>query len=639
MAELPEERRGGPTIGGNRRSVRIPSVRWWRRLLAFVGPAYMVSVGYMDPGNWATDLAGGSQFGYRLLWVLVLSNLMAVLLQTLSARLGLVTGHDLAQACRDEYPTPVRYALFVLTEIAIIATDLAEVLGSAVGLNLLFGIPVLWAVAITGADVMLLLVIQRLGIRKMEAFIVVLVATIGICFIIEIFLSRPDWGLAGRGLAPGPLGLPELYVAIGILGATVMPHNLYLHSSLVQSRDVPRSREGVLQACKFNLVDSVVALNGALLVNAAILITAAAAFWSRGIQVTELQDAHSLLENLLGSSIAPVAFALALLASGQSSTVTGTLAGQITMEGFLAWRIRPWLTRLVTRLLAIGPAVLVILVVSNQDKGVYSLLIFSQVLLSLQLPFAVVPLVKFTSSRRKMGPFASPRWVQALAWLAAAIIVALNVWLVGGQIVDWATAAGRYGWVLAGAVIPVAAGLAGLLAWMVLRRETPHETHPPPPVDELVAAARQTPRQFRRIGVALEAGPQDVAMLAQAIDAAAAHHAELVLMHVVSGVGGQWYGPQTGDLESRQDERYLADLAERLRQELRDQPVSAIRWAVGYGDVPREIVRIVKSEGIDLLVMGGHGHKTLGDMIHGETIQQVRHGVGIPVLAGRRPKE
>jgi manganese transport protein len=307
---------------------------------------------------------------------------------------------------------------------------------------------------------------------------------------------------------------------------------------------------------------------------------------------------------------------------------------------------------MVTRLLAIGPAVLIIFLASRagdpgdaaarqatSDEWVFKLLIFSQVLLSLQLPFAVVPLVKFTSSARKMGPFVNPRWVRGLAWLAAAIIVGLNVWLVGDQILDWATAAGRYGWILVGAILPVATALMGLLAWMALKPETPHEMHPPPPVDELVAAARQTPRQFHRIGVALEAGPQDVPMLAQAIDTAAAHHAELVLMHIVGSVGGQWYGPQTGDMESRQDEQYLADLAERLREELRDQPVSAIRWAIGYGDVPREIIRIVKAEEIDLLVMGGHGHKTLGDIIHGETIQQVRHGVSIPVLAVREPKE
>ena len=305
----------------------------------------MVSVGYMDPGNWATDIAGGSRFGYTLLWVLVMSSLMAILLQTLSARLGLVTGRDLAQACRDEYPTLVRYILFALTEIAIIATDLAEALGSAIGLNLLFGIPILWAVIITAADVMLLLVIQRFGIRKMEAMIVALISVIGVCFIIEIFLSDPKWGQVAGGLAPRPLTADELYVAIGILGATVMPHNLYLHSSLVQSRDVARSREGVLQACKFNLIDSVVALSGAMMVNGAILITAAAAFWASGHPVTELGEAHALLENLLGSWLAPVVFALALVAAGQSSTVTGTLAGQITMEGFLNLRLRPWLRR------------------------------------------------------------------------------------------------------------------------------------------------------------------------------------------------------------------------------------------------------------------------------------------------------
>jgi len=283
------------------RSVKIPPTRWWRRLLAFAGPAYMVSVGYMDPGNWATDIAGGSRFGYTLLWVLVMSSAMAVLLQTLSARLGLVTGRDLAQACRDEYPPPVRYVLFVLTEIAIIATDLAEVLGSAIGLNLLLGIPVLWAVVITCGDVLLLLVIQRFGIRKMEAFILALISVIGLCFIVEVFLGRPEWGGVLAGLRPRPLATEELYVAIGILGATVMPHNLYLHSSLVQSRDVARSRRGVAEACRFNLIDSLVAMNGALVVNAAILITAAAVFWSRGVEVTELQQAHGLLEGILGS--------------------------------------------------------------------------------------------------------------------------------------------------------------------------------------------------------------------------------------------------------------------------------------------------------------------------------------------------
>jgi manganese transport protein len=634
MAQAPAGGQLGPQLDDLTRTVRVPAARWWRRLFAFVGPAYMVSVGYMDPGNWATDIAGGSRFGYTLLWVLVMSSAMAVLLQTLAARLGLVTGRDLAQACRDEYPPPVRYVLFVLTEVAVAATDLAEALGSAIALNLLFGIPILWAVVITAADVLLLLAIQRFGIRKMEALILALISIIGACFIIEIFLARPEWRGVLGGLRPGPLTPGQLYIAIGILGATVMPHNLYLHSSLVQSRDVARSREGVAQACRFNLIDSAVAMNGAMLVNMAILITAAATFWTRSTQVEELQQAHALLGNLLGSAAAPVVFALALLASGQSSTVTGTLAGQITMEGFLHVRMRPWLRRLATRLVAIVPAVAVILAVG--DGGVYRLLIFSQVVLSLQLPFAVVPLVKFTSSRRKMGPFVSPRWVEALAWLATAVIIALNAWLVHDQVAEWIAAAGPYGWAITGVAVAVAAALGGLLAWMTLRREKVVPAVPVVSADQVVAAAQTAPKHFRRIGVALEARPTDSAMLAEAIALAAAHQAELVLMHVVEGVGGQWYGPQTGDLESRADEQYLEAVADRLRQELADKPVAAVRYTIGFGNVPRAIARLVQAEGVDLLVMGGHGHGAVGDIIHGETIAAVRHSVGIPILAVRQ---
>jgi manganese transport protein len=593
----------------------------------------MVSVGYMDPGNWATDIAGGSRFGYTLLWVLVASSAMAVLLQTLSARLGLVTGHDLAQACRDEYPPAVRYTLFVLTEIAIAATDLAEALGSAIALNLLFGIPILWAVVITAGDVLLLLAMQRFGIRKMEAFIVALVAAIGVCFIIEIFLSRPDWAGVAGGLVPRAMTPGQLYVAIGILGATVMPHNLYLHSSLVQSRDVPRSRQDVAAACRFNLIDSAVALNGAMLVNAAILIVAAAAFWTRGVEVTRLQEAHGLLEGLLGSAVAPVAFAVALLASGQSSTVTGTLAGQITMEGFLNFRMRPWLRRLLTRLVAIVPAIIVVW--RFGEGSVYELLIFSQVVLSLQLPFAVVPLVRFTSSSRKMGPFVSPAWAQALAWLAAATIVGLNAWLLWDQVAEWLAAAGPYAGAATGIVIAVAAALFALLLWMTLRRERAVEPRAAVSPDEVVAAARTAPKHFQRIGVALDNRPTDGTMLAEAVALATAHQAELVLIHVVEGVGGQWYGPQTGDLESRGDEEYLAAVADGLRKELAGRPIAGVRYALGYGSVPRAIVRLVRQEGVDLLVMGGHGHRRLGDVIHGETIQAVRHQLTIPILAVR----
>jgi len=634
MPNTSSEPGAGPRFDDAARSVRIPGTRWWRRLLAFVGPAYMVSVGYMDPGNWATDIAGGSQFGYTLLWVLVLSNALAVLLQTLSARLGLVTGRNLAQACRDEYPPPVRYALFALTEIAIAATDLAEALGSAIALNLLFGIPILWAVLITAGDVLLLLVMQRFGIRKMEAIIVMLISVIGICFIVEIFLSRPEWAGVLGGLRPGPLTQEQLYVAIGILGATVMPHNLYLHSSLVQSRDVHRSRDAVAQACRYNLVDSLIALNGAMLVNGAILITAAAAFWSRGVQVTELQDAHALLENLLGSGAAPVAFALALLASGQSSTVTGTLAGQITMEGFLQFRMRPWLRRLATRLVAVTPAVIVILLVG--DKGVYRLLILSQVVLSLQLPFAIVPLIRFTGSRQKMGPFASRAPLQAVAWLVAVAIVGLNAWLLYGQIGEWAGAAGPYGWMVAAGAALVAAPLAALLAWMAVRREGGALAAPVAPVEEVAALAQANPKPFRRIGVALEATAADSAALAEAIALASGHGAELVLMHVVEGVGGQWYGPQTGDLERRSDEEYLVALAERLRKDLAGRGIAAVRHALGYGRMPRGLIELARAEDVDLLVMGGHGHRALGDVLHGETIQHVRHGLDIPILTVRK---
>lgn len=614
------------------RTVEIPKTWGWRRLFAFAGPAYMISVGYMDPGNWATDIAGGANFGYTLLWVLLMSNMMAVLLQTLSARLGLVTGHDLAQACRDEYPPFVRYILFVLCEIAIAACDLAEVLGSAVGINLLFGIPVLWAVIITGFDVMLLLVIQRFGIRKMEAFIIMLISTIGACFVIEIFLSKPSPGGIAMGLIPRPLSGAELYVAIGILGATVMPHNLYLHSALVQSRDVHRSRDGVAQACRYNLIDSVFAMNLAFFVNAAILIVSAAAFHAHGIQVDEIQQAHQLLDHVLGSSLAPVAFALALLCAGQSSTITGTLAGQITMEGFLRFKVRPWLRRLITRSIAIVPAVLVI--ASVGEKGVMQLLILSQVILSLQLPFAVVPLIRFTGSRQKMGPFASKPVVKVLAWVVAALIVTLNVKLVIESVGAWAHAAGPYRWLVLGVAVPVFVPLGLLLVWMTFRQE--RVAPPVVTVDaDAVLNAATGKKTFCRIGVALEATPKDAPILAEAIALAKAHGAELVLIHVVEGAGGHWYGPQTGDEESRLDEDYLRRMSERLARELAPHGVPKVNAVLGYGDVPRQIVQITRQHGIDMLVMGGHGHTGFWDWWHGQTIAGVRHKLDIPVLAVR----
>src|SRR3954469_8822283 len=413
----------------------------WRRMLAFAGPAYLVSVGYMDPGNWATDLEGGARFGYKLLWVLVLSNLMALLLQTLSSRLGIVTRLDLAQACRDEYPRAVSYVLWVLGEIAIIACDLAEVLGAAIGLNLLFHIPLLVGVGLTAADTLLILWFTRLGIRFIEAFVLALIAIIGACFAFEIYLAHPDAGQVLGGLVPR-IDSQSLYIAVGIFGATVMPHNLYLHSALVQTRRIGTTVADKRQACLFNLVDSTVALNGALFVNAAILIMSAAVFFERHVVVREIQQAHQLLSPFLGTTAASVLFGLALLCSGQSSTLTGTMAGQIVMEGFLRFRMQPWLRRAVTRLLAITPAALTIYLAG--DSGSYQLLLLSQVILSLQLPFAVIPLVHLTSDRSRMGTFANGPWLRTGAWFCAVFILALNTWLIQSQVSEWIERSGAY---------------------------------------------------------------------------------------------------------------------------------------------------------------------------------------------------
>jgi manganese transport protein len=410
------------------RTVRIPdTASWFRRFLAFAGPGYMVSVGYMDPGNWATDLAGGSKYGYRLLWVILVSNLMAMLLQTLCARLGLVTGKDLAQACRDYYKRPAAIALWLLCEIAIIACDLAEVIGSAVALNLLFGIPLVWGVVITGADVLLLLGLMHFGFRKLEAVVIALVSTVFICFALNIFLARPEWGAVGVGLVTPSLPDKEaLYISLGILGATVMPHNLYLHSSIVQTRAHDRSPEGLKQAIKFNTIDTVVALGAAFFVNAAILVLAGAVFHQTGTLVQELNEAHKLLAPALGG-VAATAFAVALLASGQSSTITGTLAGQIVMEGFLRIRIKPWLRRMITRGLAIIPAL--ILISASGGKNTVGLLVLSQVVLSMQLSFAIFPLLAFTSSKKRMGDFVNPAWMTVVGYLVCTIIASLNLYL------------------------------------------------------------------------------------------------------------------------------------------------------------------------------------------------------------------
>ena len=432
--------RVAPSLAEVYRTVPVSGASTLRKVLAFAGPGYLVAVGYMDPGNWATDLAGGSRFGYTLLSVILLSNLMAVLLQGLSSKLGIVTGRDLAQACRDHYSKPVSVMLWLMCEVAIAACDLAEVIGSAIALNLLFHIPLPLGVLITSMDVLVLLYLQHRGVRLLEALVIALVATVGVCFAFELFLSRPDVGEVLRGFIPSTRIVREpgmLYLAIGILGATVMPHNLYLHSSIVQTRKYAETTEGRQEAVRFAFIDSTIALTMALFINAAILIVAAASFHTTGHhEVAEIQDAHKLLTPLLGAG-ASAAFALALLASGQNSTITGTLAGQIVMEGFLDIRIRPWLRRLITRLIAIVPAAL--MAIFGGTSGTAHLLLFSQVVLSLQLSFAVFPLVMFTSDREKMGRFANPTWLKLLAYVVAGVIALLNILLLVQTVWGWLT--------------------------------------------------------------------------------------------------------------------------------------------------------------------------------------------------------
>ena len=422
--------RVAPSLAEVYRSVPVGGRSWWRKVFAFAGPGYLVAVGYMDPGNWATDLAGGSAFGYTLLTVILVSNLMAVLLQGLASKLGIVTGRDLAQACRDHYSPRVNFLLWILCELAIAACDLAEVIGAAIALNLLFGIPLAVGVLITALDVLLVLFLQNKGFRLIEALVVALVATVGLCFLFEILRAKPDIGGVLGGFVPKTEILRNrdmLYVSIGILGATVMPHNLYLHSSIVQTRKYEETEPGRREAVRYAFIDSTIALSFALFINAAILIIAAASFHVQGhTDVAEIQDAYKLLTPLLGAGAGTV-FALALLASGLNSTLTGTLAGQIVMEGFLHIRLRPWMRRLITRMIAIVPAAITAILYG--EGGTAKLLVLSQVILSLQLSFAVFPLVQFTSERAKMGAFVNPPWLKLLAYLVAVVIAALNAWL------------------------------------------------------------------------------------------------------------------------------------------------------------------------------------------------------------------
>ena len=613
----------------------------WRRMFAFFGPAYLVSVGYMDPGNWATDLAGGSKYGYTLIWVLLMSNIMALLLQSLSARLGIVRGRDLAQANREAYPKHVNFMLYILAEVAIAACDLAEVLGMAIGIQLLTGLPLIWGVSITVLDTFLLLYLQRLGIRKMEAFIISLIAVIGFCFLVNIIIAQPQLHEILKGFIPS---LPDpkdfyaakgmsnvlpketaLYLAIGIIGATVMPHNLYLHSSLVQTRKIQKTNFGIRQALKWSFIDTAVALNIAFLINAAILILAATVFFTTGrTDVGEIKQAYQLLSPMLGSTVASTLFAIALIASGQSSTVTGTLAGQIVMEGYLRLRINPMIRRLITRLLAIIPAIIVI-AVFGEDR-VDSLLIFSQVILSLQLGFAVIPLIHFVSDKKTMGIFVIKPIVQFFAWLIASVLVYLNVRMVTGEASNFFETSDN----TIGKIMIVLSGLlfAALLIYSIIfpligkrKKAVSIQVHP-----DIAGIINADVPVYKKIAVALDFSENDGKVLAAAIGQAK-EDTRFFLIHVVESATATLMGKETDDYETQNDTERLASFVHQLK----GRGFEA-EGKIGFRNRAKEIVKFVKEKDADMLVVGTHGHAGVKDILYGETVNSVRHELQIPIL-------
>jgi manganese transport protein len=607
-------------------SVETEGKTGWRKIMAFIGPAYLISVGYMDPGNWATDLQAGSQFGYKLVWVLLMSNLIALLLQSLSARLGIVRGLDIAQASKNAYPRFVNFCLYILAQIAIIACDLAEIIGMAIGLQLLFGVPLIWGVSITMLDTLLLLFLLNKGMRRLEGFIVSLIFIVGVSFLVEMIIVKPDMPELAKGFIPSTLNHDALYIAIGIIGATVMPHNLYLHSSLVQTRKINRSDEGIRNAIRFNFWDTTIALNLAFFVNAAILILAASAFFRNGYhEVAEIEDAHKLLSNIFGEA-APKLFAIALIAAGQSSTVTGTLAGQIVMEGHLNLRIAPWLRRLLTRILAILPAYLTLLYAG--ENGLGRLLVLSQVVLSLQLGFAVVPLIHFTSDRQTMGKFANKLWVKVMAWLFAALIVGLNARLVVEEISKWSEANPQSAYLIHYLVTPLAIGVGGLLVYVFIKPFISKSTRSISALPHGIAQAIQEIEtvSYSRIGIAIDFSSNDQSAIKHAIMQGGTH-AHYTLIHVVETAGARYHGTQVMDYETQSDFNNL-ELYVTALKELGYNSVTHI----GYGNRARAIAGVVKADKLDFLVMGSHGHRMMKDLIYGTTVDTVRHLVNIPVL-------
>ena len=599
----------------------------FRKILAFFGPAYLISVGYMDPGNWATDIAGGSQFGYALLWVLLMSNMMALLLQSLSARLGIVTQRDLAQASRETYSPFINYILYFLAEIAIAACDLAEVLGMAIGINLLFDIPLIDAVLITVLDTFLLLFLINKGIRKMEAFIIALVAVIGISFIFEMFFAQPVMGDVVQGLIPSMPNSAALYIAIGIIGATVMPHNLYLHSSLVQTRKFDRSVAGIKQALKYNFIDSTIALNLAFFVNAAILILAAATFYKSGMyDVAEIQDAHQFLAPILGTKWAPILFAVALIAAGQSSTITGTLAGQIVMEGYLNLRIQPWVRRIITRLIAIVPAVIVITIFGESVTG--KLLILSQVILSLQLGFAIIPLIHFVSDKTKMKGFHISKTTQIASWIVALIIVSLNVKLVFDEIISWLETS-ENPIILWLTVVPLAIAFLILLLYIVFKpfiTKTKQDIQNHSPHSLNLQYSETGSYNKKNIAISVDFSSADAVAINSAFELGGIG-AKYTLIHVVETVGAMIYGKNIEDHETLIDEKLLKEYKVMLSEKGFE-----VKTKLGYGKPNKVIPEIINKGNFDVLVMGTHGHTGFKDLLFGTTVDKLRHKISIPLF-------
>jgi manganese transport protein len=595
----------------------------WRKLFSFLGPAYLVSVGYMDPGNWATDLAGGSKYGYALIWVLLMSNLMALLLQGLSARLGIVRGRDLAQANRETYPKAINFILYILAEVAIAACDLAEVLGMALGIQLLTGLPLVWGVSFTVLDTFLLLYLQKLGMRKMEAFIIALVGIIFVAFCIQIFIAQPVLGNVVKGFVPSIPDEYAKYIIIGIIGATVMPHNLYLHSALVQSRKINRTDEGIKEAIKFNRIDTTIALNLAFFVNAGILILAGSIFFTTGnSDVGTIKEAHRLLPSFLGNA-APILFAVALIAAGQSSTITGTLAGQIIMEGYLSIRISPVLRRLVTRIIAIVPALIVFLIYG--ESKLEDLLIGSQVILSLQLAFAIIPLIYFVSDRKTMGKFVIKPTVLITAIIIAITLVYLNIDMVIGLVLPIFETN-----VLLPKIIIIAAGVffATILLYIsifpfIQKRKKDNSIEIHNTLDILPPLSKPV---YSNIAVALDFSADDYKVLSYAAGQGKSD-THYLLIHIVESASAKLHGKDSDDFETKKDKAQLESYAAQLREK-----GLIVNAELGFRNRVNEIVRIVNENNADLLVIGAHGHKGVKDILYGQTINAVRHELKIPVL-------